>query len=101
MALGDSVQNQKFYTFFRDSLKYKSKCIVGPVMLDRVVVYVAQSVEDEYTQRVAAISNIENIVRKIEHKYNMKFKVGIGKIHSDRDILISYQEALKALNHTY
>ena len=100
VALGDSVQNQKFYTFFRDCLKYKSKCIVGPVMLDRVVVYVAQSVEDEYSQRVAAISYIESIVRKIEHKYNMKFKVGIGKIHSDRDILISYQEALKALNHT-
>ncbi len=100
VALGDSVQNQKFYTFFRDCLKYKSKCIVGPVMLDRVVVYVAQNADDEYTQRVEAISYIESIVQKVEHKYNMKFKVGIGKIHHDRDILISYQEALKALNHT-
>lgn len=100
VALGDSVQNQKFYTFFRDCLKYKSKCIVGPVMLDRVVVYMAQSMDDEYSQRVEAITYIESIVTKVEHKYNMKFKVGIGKIHHDRDILISYQEAQKALNHT-
>lgn len=100
IQLGKSVQNQKFYAFFRDCLKYKSKCIVGPVMLDRVVVYVAQSVDDEYRQRVAAISYIEGIVNKLEQKYRIGFKVGIGKIHSDRDIMISYQEALKALNHT-
>lgn len=100
VALGDSVQYQRFYNFFRDCLIYKSKCIVGPVMLDRVVVYVAQNKEDEYSSRVEAITYIEGIVQKIEHKYNMRFKVGIGKIHNDRDILISYQEALKALNHT-
>ena len=98
--LGDSVQNQKFYEFFRDCLKCKCRCIVGPVMLDRVVVYVAQSIDDEYRQRVAAISYIESIVDKLEQKYNIGFKAGIGKIHSDRDIMISYQEALKALNHT-
>lgn len=100
VALGDSVQNQKFYAFFRDCLKYKCKCIVGPVMLDRVVVYVAQRCDDDYEQRVAAITYIEGIVNKLENKYNMKFKVGIGKVHHDNDILVSYQEALKALNHT-
>ena len=98
--LGDSVQNQKFYSFFRDCLKYKSKCIVGPVMLDRVMVYVAQSVDDEYQQRVMAISYIEGIVEKLQIKYGISFRVGIGKLHTDRDIVLSYQEALKALNQT-
>ncbi len=98
-VLGDSVQNQKFYTFFRDSLKHKSKCIVGPVMLDRVVVYVAQSVEDDYQQRVQAVGFLEDIIVRLEYKYELDFKVGIGRVRGDRDIMISYQEALRALNH--
>jgi two-component system response regulator YesN len=96
--LGDAAQSQKFYTFFKDSLKYKSKCIVGPVMLDRVVVYMAQSIADPYQQRVQAITCLEEIVYEMEKKYDMDFKVGIGKVHSDQDIMTSYQEALRALH---
>lgn len=99
VQLGDSVQNQKFYTFFRDSLKYRSKCIVGPVMLDRVVVYVAQSIEDEYQQRVQALGFLEDLIARLEYKYDIDFKAGIGRVRGDKDIMISYQEALRALNH--
>ncbi len=98
-VLGESVQNQKFYTFFRDSLKHKSKCIVGPVMLDRVVVYVAQSIDDDYQQRVQAVGFLEDIISRLEYKYELDFKAGIGRVRGDRDIMISYQEALRALNH--
>lgn len=97
--LGDYVENQKFYTFFKDSLKYRCKCIVGPVMLDRVVVYMAQSLEDPYLQRVQAIDCLEEIVTKMENKYDIDFKVGIGRVYSDQDIMTSYQEALKSLHH--
>jgi two-component system response regulator YesN len=96
--LGDAAQSQKFYTYFKDSLKCKNKCIVGPVMLDRVVVYMAQSVDDPYQQRVQAIACLEEIVNAMEKKYDMDFRVGIGKVHSDQDIMTSYQEALKALH---
>ncbi|HEX2945246.1 MAG TPA: response regulator [Clostridia bacterium] len=96
--LEDSLDNQEIYTLFKDNLKYRCKCIVGPVMLDRVVVYVAQSIEDLYRQRVQAITCIEDIMRLLEEKYDIEFKVGIGRIHNDQDIMISYQEALKALN---
>jgi two-component system response regulator YesN len=96
--LEDSLDNQEIYTLFKDNLKYRCKCIVGPVMLDRVVVYVAQSIDDLYKQRVHSISCIEEVMDLLEKKYNIEFKVGIGRIHKDKDILISYQEALKALN---
>lgn len=96
--LGDSLDNQEIYTFFKDNLKYSCKCIVGPVMLDRVVVYVAQSIDDPYQQRVQAITCIDEIMHLLEGKYDIEFKVGIGSIHNDQDIMISYQEALKALN---
>lgn len=97
--LADSLENQKVYTYFKDNLKYKCKCIVGPVMLDRVVVYVAQSIEDLYQQRVESIACIEDIINVLESKYDIEFKVGIGSIQSDKDIMISYQEAFKALQY--
>lgn len=96
--LGDNIDGLDFYTVFKNNLKYKCKCIIGPVMLDRVVVYVAQSIDDLYQQRVQSISCLEEILHLLEEKFNLEFKVGIGRIHKDQDILISYQEALKALN---
>ncbi len=96
--LGDSLDNQEIYTLLKNNIKHRCKCIVGPVMLDRVVVYVAQTIDDLYQQRVQSITCIEDIVRVLEEKYNIEFKVGIGRICNDQDIMISYQEALKALN---
>jgi two-component system response regulator YesN len=67
-------------------------------MFDKVVVYAAQSIEDLYQQRVQAITCMEDIMRLLGREYDIEFKVGIGRVHDDQDIMISYQEALKALN---
>jgi two-component system response regulator YesN len=67
-------------------------------MLDRVVVYVAQSIDDLYRQRVQSITCIEDIMHLLEEKYDIEFKAGIGRIRNDQDIMVSYQEALRALN---
>ena len=96
--LSDSLDNEELYNLFKNNLKYRCKCIVGPVMLDRVVVYAAQSIDDLYQQRVHSISCIEEVMNLLEKKYDIEFKIGIGRIHKDQDILLSYQEALKALN---
>lgn len=95
-----SLDVQEMYTFFKDNLKYRWKCIVGPIMMDRVVVYVAQTIHDLYEQRVQSITVIDDIVHLMEERYKVEFKAGIGRIHKDQDIMISYQEALRALNCT-
>lgn len=96
--LRDGLDNQKIYTLFKDNLKNRCKCIVGPVMFDKVVVYAAQNTPDLYQQRVQAITCIEDIMRLLGREWDIEFKVGIGRVHNDQDIMISYQEALKALN---
>jgi Response regulator containing CheY-like receiver domain and AraC-type DNA-binding domain len=96
---GDSIRNQKFYSFFKDNLKYKYQCIVGPIMLDRVVVYIAQSVKDHYQQRVQTIAYLEDVIGRMENTFEVSFKVGIGKVHDDSNIIVSYHEALRALNY--
>lgn len=95
----ESGQIQKVYTLFKDSLKYKYQCIIGPIMLDRVVGYIAQSVDDHYQQRVQAITYLEEVVLRAEQEFDVDLKVGIGKVHEHQNIMVSYQEALKALNY--
>ena len=100
VGLNDSVEMYKFYGYFRDCLKRKNKCIIGPMMLDRVVVYMPQDVRDEYQQRVIAIGYLENILKMLSEKHSGQYKIGIGSVKEDDNILISYQEAIKALNYS-
>jgi len=99
IKLKDGVENQKFYEHFRDNMKYTFNCLVGPMMLDRIIVYVAQENDDNYMRKVEAIDKLEVIIAKITKKYDILVKAGIGNAHTDDEIMISYQEALKALNY--
>ncbi len=97
--LNESVANQELYGSFKRAIKRKYKCIVGPLMLDRVVVYVAQKSKDEYEERVKNIDQLLSIVRELKARFGSMFRVGLGSTKSDDQILLSYQEALKALNN--
>jgi two-component system response regulator YesN len=97
---GDIALVRSAYTFFKDNLKYKYQCIVGPVMLDRVVGYIAQSVEDHYQQRVQAIAYLEELVTRVDGEFGIDIKVGIGGVRDHSGIMVSYQEAMRALDYT-
>ena len=79
-------------------MKYKAHCIVGPVILDRVVVYVSETNDDDYGQRVESIDLMEEMITKLKDRFQIDFKIGIGRVREDEEIVSSYQEALKALN---
>ncbi len=96
--LKDGLQIQKFYEYLRDNMKFNFKCLVGPVILDRVIVYIAQDNDDIYKQKVYTIGVLENLISKLISKFKVTIKAGIGNVHSDENIMISYQEALKAIN---
>lgn len=98
-SIDDSVINQKFYSYFKDMIKRKTTCIVGPVMLDRVVVYTALDKGDKYQQRVEIIDYLEHVIRRLAEKFANAYKIGIGSIKEDEDIYVSYLEANRALNY--
>ncbi len=99
IELQDGLDNQKLYEFFRDNMKYNFRCLIGPMMLDRIIVYISQENDDDYKRKVQLIAKVESIVAKIIEKFGVSVKAGIGNMHPDYDIMISYQEALKALNY--
>ena len=72
----------------RDTAYSHERCSVVEVM-GRDAGYIALYV---------GISGGAEVVLLPEKKYDMDFRVGIGKVHSDQDIMMSYHEALKALH---
>ncbi len=99
--IGYSVQSQHLYPFFKDTLKSLCKCIIGPVMLNRITVVVpTNSGTDEYVCRQEAITMAETIVEGLAEKLDCGLKIGIGKRYRRFDMLeASYEESLKALRY--
>lgn len=99
--IGVSVRSQSFYPFIRNTIKSRIKCMVGPVMLNRIVIFVpSEQHKDEYTHRIDAVSIAEDILDKLPEKLNADFKIGIGKCYRSFDNLArSYEESLKALRY--
>ena len=99
--IGCSVQSQQFYPYFTDTVKSLCKCIIGPVMLNRIAVIVpSNAAENEYAGRQEAIALAESMLQRLSENLTCGLKIGIGKIYRRFDMLASsYEESLKALRY--
>lgn len=99
--IGYSIQSQQFYPYFTDTVKSLCKCIIGPVMLNRIVVAVPSNPKtDEFASRLEAVALAENMQQKLSEKLSCGLRIGIGKIYRRFDMLAaSYEESLKALRY--
>lgn len=99
--IGYSVRSERFYSFFRDTVKALHKSIVGPVMLNRIVIFVPTDVDtDELSRRTEAIKLAETLLQRLSRQLNCSFKIGIGQSYEGIEFLsTSYEESLKALRY--
>ncbi len=96
--ISTGLKSHKIYSEFKNILKYKTKCVVGPILVDRIIVYIQSSADDEYSGRLDAIKLCEDLIEKISVKEpEVKLQMAIGSIRSDDEIIYSYEEAVKAL----
>lgn len=98
--IGYSVRSQNFYPFFRDAVTSLFKCIVGPVMLNRIVVFIPDDCgNDEFSSRLDAVACAESLLKRLSEKLNCSFKIGIGRAYNSFELLpTSYEESLRALH---
>lgn len=97
-GISTGLKSHKIYTEFKNILKYKTRCVVGPIMVDRIIAYIQDANVDEYDHRIEAIRLSEMLVEKIELKEpEVKLQVAIGSVRSDNELIYSYEEAIKAL----
>lgn len=97
--IGSSIGSQNFYPFVRETAKSLCKCFVGPVVLNKIVIFVPQQVEkNEYSGGIEAIKIGEKLWSKLTDAVKEDFKIGIGRACDCFELLPnSYNESIKAL----
>lgn len=100
-VIGSSVLSQSFYPMLRDIIKSRfGRCIVGPVMLNRIICYVpVPANNDDYAERLEAVEAGKHIIEKISGKVASSFRIGIGSIQNSDNILASFSESIRAVKH--
>ncbi|MDF2803173.1 MAG: response regulator [Anaerocolumna sp.] len=97
--IGAGVQGEKMYGEYKKIIKAYSNAIVGPIMLNRIIVYVfEENVDDNFEQKANSVLTAQRILDRASKIYPDIY-VGIGRHHTSiSDAKKSYQEALYALS---
>lgn len=96
--IGVSVKTHKHYVDYRDILKSMCKCIVGPIMLNRLIVFILdEPKEDIFDIKTSATKLAKTFSDRICIN-NRDVLIGIGRYYkSVLDAKKSYKEAMQAL----
>ncbi|MBL4931504.1 response regulator [Clostridium paridis] len=87
----NSISPSIYYSM-RDLLKYKYKCLIGPLVLNRILILI----NSEPNSSTTDIGNY--IIKNLSVLYSsISFKIGIGSYKPLEKIFISYEESLIAL----
>jgi len=100
--IGSSIKSQKFYPYLRDTIKESCSCVVGPVMLNRIITYIpCDCDDDEYEQRITALNIASDVYNKLlDAAVNLDFYIGIGKSYKSlSDAYKSYEGSLRAIGY--
>ena len=91
---------QEHYKLIRDAFKCKCKCLIGPLMMNRIVVFIPSNINEEYTGRIKSYEIASYVVSRLKAFSNeLQLNIGIGSYKSVKNISSSYEEALRALNY--
>ena len=96
--IGAGVQGEKLYAEYKKIINSSCTCIVGPIMLNRIIVYIFdESKEECFEQKSESVRLAQKIINRALRLYPDIF-IGIGRYHiSIMDAKKSYQESLFAL----
>lgn len=93
--VGVSVKAQSFYPIIRENLKEDFLCIVGPIMVNKIVIFLpSDKPQLEYDDRTLLIEKVRKLIRELSMKLDVQFKVGIGSVTTLGNLSESYKEAL-------
>ena len=97
--VGAGVRGQALHSRYREVLKAMCNCMVGPIMLNRLVVYVCENGPEgtSFEQKVAAIKLANALYQRVGSLYP-EISIGIGRVYRRiEEAKKSYREALQAL----
>ncbi|MBI9011324.1 MAG: response regulator [Clostridiales bacterium] len=93
-----AIENDGKYQSIRNTIKFKCDAIVGPLMVNRIVIVIKDNQKlSEYQQRVYAVDLAESLYKSLSSLLSCKMIIGIGSSYAVNHLNASYQEALKVL----
>ncbi|MBP1755445.1 MAG: two component transcriptional regulator, AraC family, partial [Firmicutes bacterium] len=99
--VGVSVKAQSFYPVIRENLKEEFACIVGPIMVNKIVIFLPSGKPtQEYDDRIVLIETMRRVIRDLTKRIDVQFKVGIGSVTPMSRLSDSYKEALSAIRNS-
>ncbi len=99
--VGISVKAQSFYHVIRENLKEEFNCIVGPLMVNKIIAFIpSDKLQLEYDDRIKLIEKARNLVRELTKQIDIQIKIGIGSVTPINRLEDSYKEALSALRNS-
>jgi two-component system response regulator YesN len=98
--VGVSVKAQTFYPVIRENLKEEFNCVVGPIMVNKIAIFLPSSkMQLEYDDRTMLIETMRRVIRDLTKRIDVQFKVGIGSVTPLFRLIDSYKEALTAIRN--
>ena len=99
--VGVSVKAQSFYTLIRESLKDELHCVVGPIMVNKIAVFIPSTRQQfEYDDRTNLIEKSRKLIRDLTKKTDVQFKIGIGSVTPLNQLGDSFKEAMNAARNS-
>ena len=97
--IGTGIKSNAQYQSIRRAIKYKCRAVVGPLIVNRIVVLVYEDLpQDEYEHRIKAIEQAESIITSLEDITDSKVYIGIGSCYKRHRFNVSYNESIKAIS---
>lgn len=97
--IGVGIRGQSFYEDIQTAIKYKCKAIVGPMIINRMVVLIYEEpYKREYDQRLKALELAQTLYDMTQDVVDCNLYIGIGGCYSLSKIRNSLEEASYALN---
>jgi len=96
--IGAGIQGEKMYDEYKNIIKSSFNCIVSPIMLNRIIVYILDKNEEgSYEQKSESVLAAQKLIERAT-RISPDIFIGIGRYHAEiHDSKKSYQEALHAL----
>lgn len=97
--IGTGIIGQSIYLKVQSAIKYKCKCIVGPIIINQITVLVYENqTESEYEQRIKAFELADSIYNSIKKLVDSNIYIGIGSCYALEKCKNSLEEAMFSLN---
>lgn len=96
--VGISVKAQAFYPAIRENMKEELSCVVGPIMVNKIVAFLPYPKPQlEYDDRILLIEKARKLIRDLTRQIDVQFKIGIGSVTPLGKLADSYKEAVSAI----